>query len=135
MDKSFTVLQRFTEGCWGPNARVNNPFNGGPECAAQVPLYFIIATIVIMSPVYYYSITSGTNKLLETHWKKRDELQQKNMLNPTKIEQVMGIICIMCILANLYYKWHTMTMIFMFNPCHVVCVSMLLVSGPRKQSC
>ena len=52
------------------------------------------------------------------------------MLNPTKIEQVMGIICIMCILANFYYKWHTMTMIFMFNPCHVVCVSMLLVSGP-----
>ena len=88
-----------------------------------MPLYFIIATIVLMSPVYYYSISLGIEKLLETHWKKRDDLNQRNMLNPTKIEQVMGIICTVAILANFYYKWHTLTMIFMFNPCHVVCVS------------
>ena len=124
MAENITFLQRFTEGVYGPNARVNNAFNGGPECAAQVPLLFILGTILLMSPLYYYSISAGTNKLLESHWKKRDELFQKGMLSPTRIELAMGIICTLCILANFYYKWHTMTLIFMFNPCHIVCVSM-----------
>ena len=74
MLENITFLQRFTEGVYGPNAVINNAFNGGPECAAQVPLYFIIGTIILMSPVYYYSITSGINKLLETHEGKRAEL-------------------------------------------------------------
>ena len=46
--EDITFAGRFTEGVYGPNARVNNAFNGGPECAAQVPLYFIISTILLM---------------------------------------------------------------------------------------
>jgi len=42
------VYDRFTKGVYGEHARLNNAFNGGPECASQVPLSFILATIVIM---------------------------------------------------------------------------------------
>ena len=77
----------------------------------------------MQTPVYFYSIRAGYNKLMETHWKKRDELGMKNMLDPTRIEIAMGVICTLCLIGNIYYKWHDMTLIFMLNPCHIVCVS------------
>ena len=116
-----SVLDRFTLGVYGEKARINNDFNGGPQCAAQVPLTFILGTIAVMTPVYFISIRAGLNKLMETHEKKKVSLAKR--LDPTWIETLMGVLCIMCIVGNLYYKWHTMTLIFMFNPCHVVCVS------------
>ena len=44
----------------------------------------------------------------------------------------MGVLCALCMIANLYFKWESMTLIFLFNPCHVVCVS---ASNPAVACC
>ena len=120
---NITFLDRLTRGVWGEDARVNNAFNGGPECASQVPINFIVGTIICMTPIYIISVRAGLYKLMEAHESKKEQLRKRDMLDPTKIETFMGLLCTMCLIGNLYYKWHTMTLIFMFNPCHVVCVS------------
>ena len=68
------------------------------------------------------------NKLNSMNTEKYNDLKARNMLDPTMLEKLMGIICILCLIGNLYYKWHTMTLIFMFNPCHVVCLSLAIIS-------
>ena len=50
------------------------------------------------------------------------------MLLPTKVEQVMGLIIIGLVTANIYYKSLTQTVIFMFNPCHFTAVMLAYVS-------
>ena len=82
-----------------------------------------MGTIAVMTPVYFISIRAGLSKLMETHEKKKEELRKRDMLDPTRIETFMGFLCALCIIGNLYYKWHTMTLIFMVNPCHICCVS------------
>jgi hypothetical protein len=73
--------------------------------------------------VYFVSVRAGLNKLTEAFAKKHEDLRLRNMLLPTAIEKFMGVMCILCTLGNTYYKWQSSTLIFMFNPCHVVCVS------------
>ena len=108
---------------YGEHARINNDFNGGPECAAQVPLTFVLGTIAILTPVYYVTINAGLTKLLAGYAKKEEDLRLTNRSDPTGLEKAMGLMCIMCTLANIAFKWETMTLIFMLNPCHIVCVS------------
>jgi hypothetical protein len=53
---TFTFLDHFTKGVYGEHARINNDFNGGPVCASQVPIYFILGTIVLMvSFAHFYN--------------------------------------------------------------------------------
>ena len=49
------------------------------------------------------------------------------MLDPTRVELLGGVLCTLCLLANLYYKWHNMTLIFMLNPCHFVVFVQVIV--------
>ena len=60
---TYSVLDHFTKGVYGEHARINNDFNGGPTCAAQVPLYFTLGTIAILTPLYYVTISAGLTKL------------------------------------------------------------------------
>ena len=73
--------------------------------------------------MYYVSVRAGFNKLQETFTKRYEELRLYNNNYPTAIEKFMGVACILCTIGNIYYKWQYSTLIFMFNPCHVVCVS------------
>ena len=73
--------------------------------------------------MYYLSIKAGLTKLQAGFAKKEAELRESGREAPTIIEQIMGVLCALCMIANLYFKWESMTLIFLFNPCHVVCVS------------
>ena len=125
------IQARLLDGVWGPNARINNDFNGGPECAKQVPMNFRLATIAILTPLYIYTICSGIQKLNETHKERYLELKQRNMLDPTGIEKFMGLLCSIFMQANLWYKYNTSTLIFLVNPCHIVCIMLIIISFSR----
>lgn len=42
------VYKLFLDGAWGENARINNRANGGPDCAQEIPLWFVFLTIAIV---------------------------------------------------------------------------------------
>ena len=92
---------------------------------------FRLATIAILTPLYIYTICSGIQKLNETHKERYLELKQRNMLDPTGIEKFMGLLCSIFMQANLWYKYNTSTLIFLVNPCHVVCIMLIVISFSR----
>ena len=47
-------------------------------------------------------------------------LEKNNRLEPSLVEKLMGLALIATVVLNCYFKYHTETMIFMLNPCHVV---------------
>ena len=42
------LYDRLVKGAWGEHARINNRANGGPECAEEVPIWFILLTFAIV---------------------------------------------------------------------------------------
>ena len=47
-------------------------------------------------------------------------LTKHDKLSPNLAEYLMGLALIATVIINCYYKYHTETMVFMLNPCHVV---------------
>ena len=59
--------------------------------------------------------------LRSTDYASRFEFRQKNnLLAPNWFEIAMGVILFGTVVVNCYYKYHSETMVFMLNPCHVV---------------
>lgn len=73
--------------------------------------------------MYIVSIRAGLAKLNEKFEEKYARLEREGRLTPTWLEKLMGLTLLLCNVANTYYKTHSMTVIFMFNPCHIVSVS------------
>ena len=73
--------------------------------------------------MYYLTIRAGLTKLQAGFKAKEELLRKADKLEPSGLEKVMGVLCTLCMLCNFYFKWESMTLIFMFNPCHIVCVS------------
>jgi len=139
----FTFLDHFVKGVWGEHAHFQSDTNGGPSCAAQVPLSFVVGTIAVLvssprrltnvcvcqkTPMYIITVRAGLTKLHEGFKKKEEQLRLANQLDPTRIEKLMGVICTLCMVANAVFKWRSMTLIFLLNPCHIICVSRNQVS-------
>ena len=47
----------------------------------------------------------------------------KNGIYPCVLERLVGVMCISIIMVQVWLKIHSNTLIFIFNPCHVVTVS------------
>ena len=75
--------------------------------------------------MYYFTITGGLAKLRETTQEKEKRLKALGRMDPTMIEKAMGVVCVLVTILNVYFKVQTNTLIFMFNPCHVVNVSVI----------
>jgi hypothetical protein len=55
------------------------------------------------------------------------------MTHPNSYEVMMAAIGVINLAANCYYKYHSKTLIFMLNPCHMVTVLIIIV-GLKKYS-
>ncbi len=64
--------------------------------------------------------------LSEDFPKRRANLKAANNLNPTRSEFLLGVVCVLLTIANLYLKFYDRTMIFMFNPCHAMTLSLII---------
>ena len=49
-------------------------------------------------------------------------------MTPTLLEKIQGVLCIACLIVNIYYKIQSETLIFIFNPCHVCALAIAVVS-------
>lgn len=92
--------------------------DGGPECYAEIPkTYHIISALVaillhvLIIRRWYHTLTS---KQQEKHTIKHSN----------SFEKFVAFNCIVSLVLTLYYKMLTGKGIFIFNPCHV---SLLLV--------
>lgn len=59
-------------------------------------------------------------KLEGDHPSRLRVLKERNKVNPSAIEYFMGCSCFLMTILNSYYKFQSNTLIFMFNPCHIV---------------
>ena len=59
------------------------------------------------------------NTLITKSKQRLIKLEAKGDVNPKPAEVMMGLICLGCILMNLYMKFHLRAVIFMLNPCHM----------------
>jgi hypothetical protein len=69
------------------------------------------------------------NKILSEEFpQRRKRLEKLELIRPTIAELTMGIICLLNLAINLYLKYESKSLIFMFNPCHVVNFFLIIVS-------
>jgi hypothetical protein len=52
-------------------------------------------------------------------------------LDPTWLELIMAVMCTAIMVLNIYFKSETKTLIFMFNPCHLVNLCLAIVGFSR----
>lgn len=74
--------------------------------------------------MYIYTIKKGSDMLHSIHSKRLKQMHGK--VDPTLAEQIMGWTCMFVLLANVYFKYKTETLIFIVMPCHLMTVSLLV---------
>ena len=86
-------------------------------------MWVTLGTIAFFTPVYIVTIRAGLAKIQANFREKEESLRKANKLDPSRLEQLMAVLLTLCKISNLCCKWEYMTLIFMFNPCHIVGVS------------
>lgn len=141
-------------GVWGEHAKLANNMNyGGPDCAAEAPVYFkwlctlslvsslgqavthahhllssictypSLLTVCLQAPFYIIQMRYSLELKSQQFTQRYKHLASKGKLGPNIVEQLMGLASLGCIVYNIVAKYHDETMIFMLNPCHFLSVS------------
>lgn len=92
--------------------------------------YKFIVNLILL-PYHLLVFRKGWQILTEDFPKRKAFLIEMNNKNPTLIEYFMGICCVICLIANCYYKYFTRSLIFMFNPCHIVNFFLIFICFSR----
>ena len=122
-------------GVWGEHSQFPNDMNyGGPECAEQYSwtFRFVWAVILVSQQLVHNSwfliqlipelffLNIGLKLRNKDYPKRLAYLTKHDKLSPNAVEYLMGLALVATVIINCYYKYHTETMVFMLNPCHVV---------------
>lgn len=68
------------------------------------------------------------NKILQADFPARQaRLKSLNKLEPTSLEWLMGFTCLVILLINTWLKFFDRSLIFMFNPCHITNLFLVVV--------
>lgn len=83
----------------------------------------------MLLPLQIAVLLAGVRYVKTHHEAKRNYLIKTGRgLNPSIIEYMQGLMCMFMIVCQLVFKSYTNTMIFIFNPCHVLTFCFGLVS-------
>lgn len=88
-------------------------------------------TNLLLLPYELWILRKGWQVLSADFPNRKAALKAQQNLAPTKIELLMGIWCTINLITNCYLKMDNKTLIFMFNPCHVVNLFLIVISFGR----
>ena len=103
--------------------------DGGPKCASESTFEFKYCVNLMLFPLHALVIFLGMRQVYFYHSKKLDWLKKSGRgVNPGLLEIMQGLLCFFMIGCQLYFKYHSRTMIFILNPCHLVTLLFGIVS-------